>query len=596
MDWNFKNLAELHDKFGWEEYLVLAITLLISALIGIYWAWKGQNSTSEFLMASKQMTLFPTTMSLACSFISAITILGTPAETYVYGTQYWMIGLSYPFVVAATAHVYLPVYFKLQAKSVHYYLELRFNRAVRIFASVCFIMLTCLYLAIVVYAPALALAQVTGMDMNLSIGLTFLVCIFYTALGGIKAVIWTNVFQALCMITSCLVVVILGEEASGGSAKVFELSYKSKRIELFNFDPSILVRHTFWSQVVGGYFTWMTIYGINQTMVQRYLTVKTQAIAQKAIWLSGIAITIILSLVAYAGLVIYAYYEECDPINSGLVSTKDQLLPLFVMDLLSVYPGFPGFFVAGVFSGALSTVSGGLNSLAAVTLEDFVKVFYKSDLDDVKATRLSKLLAIFYGIFSYGLIVMVKNIPGLVQAWLGIFGVLGGPVLGLFSLGMFMPFANSAGALTGGISSVVLMLWISIGGNFSRLSGQTVYETKIVSTDGCPDDWNITISDNSPKVMEGLDWWYHLDIYDISYMWYSGVACMIVVIVGSLVSLLNYKNIQPVDPDLLASGVESFFCCWPKRVKKFISKKKLFASHKYTIIPLQNTNSELVQQ
>ena len=81
------------------------------------------------------------------------------AEIYVYGTQYWMIGFSYPFVVAATAHIYLPVYFKLQAKSVHYYLELRFNRAVRIFASVCFILLTCIYLAIVVYAPALALAQ-----------------------------------------------------------------------------------------------------------------------------------------------------------------------------------------------------------------------------------------------------------------------------------------------------------------------------------------------------------------------------------------------------------------------------------------------------
>ena len=72
-------------------------------------------------------------------------------------------------------------------------------------------MLTCIYLAIVVYAPALALAQVTGMDMNLSIGITFLVCIFYTALGGIKAVIWTNVFQAFCMITACLVVVIVGK-------------------------------------------------------------------------------------------------------------------------------------------------------------------------------------------------------------------------------------------------------------------------------------------------------------------------------------------------------------------------------------------------
>ena len=102
----------------------------------------------------------------------------------------------------------------------------------------------------------------------------------------------------------------------------------------------------------------------------RYLTVQRENTAKKAIWLSGIAITVILSIVAYAGLVIYAHYMNCDPIKSGLVSTKDQLLPLFVMDLMSDLPGFPGFFVAGVFSGALSTVSGGLNSLAAVTLED----------------------------------------------------------------------------------------------------------------------------------------------------------------------------------------------------------------------------------
>ena len=415
-----------------------------------------------------------------------------------------MIGFSYPFVVAATAHIYLPVYFKMQAKSVHYYLELRFNRAVRIFASVCFIMLTCVYLAIVVYAPALALAQVTGMNMDLSIGLTFIVCIFYTALGGLKAVIWTNVFQALCMITSCLIVVILGENAVGGSEKVFKLSYESKRIELFNLDPSILVRHTFWSQVVGGYFTWMTIYAVNQTMVQRYLSVQNIKTAKKAIWLSGIAITVILSLVAYTGLVIYAHYVSCDPIKSGLVSTKDQLLPLFVMELMSDIPGFPGFFVAGVFSGALSTVSGGLNSLAAVTLEDFIKVYYKKDLSELNATRISKGLAITYGIFSYGLIFMVKNIPGLVQAWLGIFGVLGGPVLGLFSLGMFIPFANSIGALSGGITSVIFMLWVSIGGNFSRLSGQTVYETKSLTTDGCPASWNVTETINQP--MEGLEW------------------------------------------------------------------------------------------
>jgi Na+/proline symporter len=98
--------------------------------------------------------------------------------------------------------------------------------------------------------------------------------------------------------------------------------------------------------------------------------------------------------------------------------------------------------VAGVFSGALSTVSGGLNSLAAVTLEDFLKVFVYPDghgLTDRKATNITKFVSVGYGIFSYLLIFLVKNIPGLVQAWLGIFGIFGGPVLGLFTLGMFFP-------------------------------------------------------------------------------------------------------------------------------------------------------------
>ena len=287
---------------------------------------------------------------------------------------------------------------------------------------------------------------------------------------------------------------------------MFKLSYESKRIELFNLDPSILMRHTFWSQLIGGYFAWMTMYGVSQTMVQRYMVVKSQKVAQQAIWLSGISITIILSVTAYAGLVIYANYADCDPIKSGLVLKKDQLMPLFVMDLLSDYPGFPGFFVAGCFSGALSSVSGGLNSLAAVTLEDFVKVFYKENMSEQNATRLSKFFALFYGVFCYGIIFLVKDIPGLVQAWLGIFGVLGGPVLGLFSLGMFIPFANTIGALVGGLTSVIFMLWIAIGGNFSRLTGKIVYETKTVSVAGCPSSWNVTFDSNPQKFMEGLEW------------------------------------------------------------------------------------------
>ena len=130
----------------------------------------------------------------------------------------------------------------------------------------------------------------------------------------------------MCMLTSSLAVVIVGENASGGSAKVFKDNFETGRIELFNLDMSILTRHTFWSQVVGGYFTWMTIYAINQTMVQRYQTVPRVRTAKIAIWLSGIAITVILSVVAYAGLIIFSRYNSCDPVSIGLVKTKDQVI------------------------------------------------------------------------------------------------------------------------------------------------------------------------------------------------------------------------------------------------------------------------------
>ena len=122
---------------------------------------------------------------------------------------------------------------------------------------------------------------------------------------------------------------------------------------------------------------------------------------------------------------------------------KDQLFPLFVMQVMGDYPGVPGLFVAGVFSGALSTVSSGLNSLAAVCLRDFIQGGCNIKLSETRATFLTKMLAVGFGIIGYVVVFAVKYLPGVLEAALGIFGIVGGPVLGAFTLGMFFPFANS---------------------------------------------------------------------------------------------------------------------------------------------------------
>ena len=103
----------LREKFGWEEYVIFALMLAVSAGIGVFYWWKGQKNNAEFLLGGKSMGVFPMTMSLVASFMSAITLLGTPAEVYANGTQYCLLVLSYPFVMAAAAHIYMPVLYDL---------------------------------------------------------------------------------------------------------------------------------------------------------------------------------------------------------------------------------------------------------------------------------------------------------------------------------------------------------------------------------------------------------------------------------------------------------------------------------------------------
>ena len=152
-------------KFDAGNYAVFAAMLLVSAVIGVFFWWRGRsnnkNNTAELLMASKSMGTFPMTLSLVASFMSAITLLGTPAEMYVSGTQYLWLVVSYPFVMSATVFIFLPVYDKIDITTSYEYLELRFHKSVRILASACFTLQMVLYMAIVVYAPALALSQVS---------------------------------------------------------------------------------------------------------------------------------------------------------------------------------------------------------------------------------------------------------------------------------------------------------------------------------------------------------------------------------------------------------------------------------------------------
>ncbi|XP_004269526.1 sodium-coupled monocarboxylate transporter 1 isoform X1 [Orcinus orca] len=542
------------------DYLVFAGMLLISAAIGIYYAFAGggQQTSKDFLMGGRSMTAVPVAMSLTASFMSAVTVLGTPSEVYRFGAIFSIFAITYFFVVVLSAEVFLPVFYKLGITSTNEYLGLRFNKYVRLCGTILFIVQTILYTGIVIYAPALALNQVTGFNLWGAVVATGVVCTFYCTMGGLKAVIWTDVFQVGIMVAGFASLIIQAALIQGGIGTILNDAYNGARLNFWNFNPNPLQRHTFWTIVIGGTFTWTSIYGVNQSQVQRYISCKNRFQAKMSLYINLVALWLILTCTVLCGLALYSRYRDCDPWTAKKVSAPDQLMPYLALDILQDYPGLPGLFVACAYSGTLSTVSSSINALAAVTLEDLVKSRFQS-LSERSLSWISQGMSVLFGALCIGMAALASLMGALLQAALSIFGMVGGPLLGLFALGILVPFANSIGALVGLLAGFTISLWVGIGAQlYPPLPERTMPLS--LETYGCNStyngtDWMTTtempFSTSAFQVYNVertplMDNWYSL-----SYLYFSTVGTLVTLFVGMLISLSTGGRKQNIDPRFL---------------------------------------------
>ncbi|XP_057603264.1 sodium-coupled monocarboxylate transporter 2 [Hippopotamus amphibius kiboko] len=550
-------------NFAVWDYVVFAALFIVSSGIGVFFAIKERKKATsrEFLIGGRQMTFGPVALSLTASFMSAVTILGTPSEVYRFGASFILFFIAYTFVIIFTSELFLPVFYRSGITSTYEYLQLRFNKPVRYAATVIYIVQTILYTGVVVYAPALALNQVTGFDLWGSVFATGIVCTFYCTLGGLKAVVWTDAFQMVVMVVGFLTVLIQGSADAGGFHHVLEQSANGSRLNIFDFDVDPLRRHTFWTILVGGTFTWLGIYGVNQSTIQRCISCKTEKHAKLALYFNLLGLWIILVCAVFSGLIMYSYFRDCDPWTSGIISAPDQLMPFFVLELFATMPGLPGLFVACAFSGTLSTVAASINALATVTFEDFVKSFFPR-LSDKLSTWISKGLCLLFGVICTSMAVAASLLGGILQAALSIHGMCGGPMLGLFSLGILFPFVNWKGALGGLLTGITLSFWVAIGALVYPAPDSKTWPLPL-STDQCAPS-NVTESvppelSSRPAIAET---WYAL-----SYLYYSAVGCLGCMAAGVIISFMTGcqkgKDIQP----LLIKPVCNLFCFWSEKYK-----------------------------
>ncbi|KAJ4433272.1 hypothetical protein ANN_15531 [Periplaneta americana] len=588
MDYN-STLGDTGDEkmlmFGWLDFIFFILMLGLSTLIGIYFGiWgKKEDTPKEYLHGGKTMSTAPVAVSLMSSFLSGIMMMGSPTEVYLYGTLYWLVSISIVFVGLMTNFFFLPVFYELQVTSTYEYLQLRFNRHVRIMASLIWTISLLLYIPIVVYVPALALGQVTGVNIHVITLTISVICIFYTMLGGIKAVVWTDLLQGVVMVVASIVVIILGVNQLGGFGVLWERSQLGGRIRIFEMSVSPFKRMTFWTVVIGKSFGWLGGVAVSQSMVQKFMALPTYSKARTSLFIFCLEVMFVTTISCLTGLLIYARYYDCDPISTKAISRPDQLLPYYVMDISQSLPGLPGLFVAGIFSASLSTMSSSLNSLSATLFEDFIRPCLKNKISDKTANNIIKCLVIIAGAVCVLNVLVVDKLGSVLQLSMSLSGFTGGAMIGLFSFGMSYPRGNAKGALAGSISSLLIMGWIVFGAQKEMAEGRIKQPLLPTSVEGC--GYNVTVTTTPSPVFSSDDEVFVL--YHLSFMYFCPVGILIVFVVGAIVSHLTEEpEAEKVKPVFFTPIVRKYYM--KKRERSLSYSNKATAEKELVALFSQN--------
>ncbi|KAG5668442.1 hypothetical protein PVAND_016382 [Polypedilum vanderplanki] len=472
-------------------------------------------------------------------------------ETFKLQTSLILRGSVIIFELFSSACTIIPVLHELEITSTYQKQDSIVNFDFLDRFRFCF--MTILWLPIVIYMPALAFNQTTGIDIHVITPISMFICIVYTSLGGIKAVVWTDVLQITLMYGTLTLIAIKGTMTVGGFDVVIERNLKGERFEAPIFDLNPTIRHSFWTLVIGGGFLWLNVNGINQAMVQRYLSLKSIKKAQLGHFIFTVGVIAMISLCIYNGFLIYAMYHDCDPLTTKLAKAKDQLLPLFAIETLKDFPGLTGVFVAGVFSAALSSASTGLNSMAAVILIDFCG---NVKLNKWQTSLILRGTVVALGAISVLLVYVVERLGAVLQLAYMIPGATGGPLLGIFVIGILLPWIGGKSALWSVVIGTITMSIIVVKAQIESMSGKIKIPLKPVSTDGC--HYNFTFSSSPMATAEAFEE-ESKQIYHMSYLYYTVFGALLVIIISVLLSFIfGFQDARKIDKRLVAPFMRKF--------------------------------------
>ena len=427
-----------------------------------------------------------------------------------------------------------------------------------------------LYNGVVLYGAGVALQTFLDVPLWATVVSMELFTVVYTGIGGIKAVVWTDVLQSAVLIVGIVATLIKGTIFVGGLGNLYHINKEGDRLHVLNFDFDPTTRNTIWTLTIVAAMR-MISFGFHPATIQRMNAVPTLKDARATLIAAGIFCFILESIAVSTGLVAYAYfsYIKCDPFESKHLSNPNQILPFLVIQLFSDTPGLVGIFLAALLSACLSTISSLLSGLSALFSEDIVRSCFIS-FSERQVTLSAKLSVPLFGAIATAFGLMASQMRGPLTQIATLFsGAASGPLSGIFLLSIFIPWASALGVSLAGAVGLVFSTWTLIGRILTENVKINPPPLPPASIDNCPtingtnrvyevnstflNDYLGNISAVYPVGIEHL--------YSVSYQTLGLLTIMLTILVGLLTNYITKSRAPNSPPKYTTRRFSEMLCC-----------------------------------
>jgi SSS family transporter len=460
---------------NWLDYAIIVVYSL--GFLSLGYLFKENKSSKDYFLGGRQIGWFPLSLSTMATQLSAISFISAPAFVGMKdggGMQWLTFEFGVPIAMIIIMTTLIPTLYKSGVVSVYEYLERRFGLSSRLLISVVFQISRSFATGVMVYTVALILQSVINIDFWQTIIVIGVITLIYSFQGGMKAVIYGDVIQMLILFAGILICLGYGISNLGGWSS-FVAHVDTSRLTAVNFGDWGFTggEFGFWPMLIGGIFLYTSYYGTDQTQTQRLLSARDMGTVRQLLTVNGLFRFPVTLIYCIMGLVLgtllmqdASFGEAIDETfasHSGSLKSKtDLMVPIFITKYLP--HGIIGILMIAVFSAAMSTLSSAINSLSAVTMEDFIKRF-RGEMEQSDYVRTSRLTSLFWGIVCLLFAFFAGGIADtVIEAINKVGSAFYGPILGAFVLATIFKRAHGLGANVGIVLGVALnfYLWLFV--------------------------------------------------------------------------------------------------------------------------------------